>query len=316
MLETLSAGSLAISLTHSGTFGSSQYHVIEILIENTVAYTATVFILSLLIGSFLNVVIYRLPVMMKNAWQREIAEFQEDEKALTQLDKAPAFNLLKPDSTCPKCGHKIRAWENIPVISWLALRGKCSECKNPISARYPAIELLTAILSAVVAAQLGWGLESFALIFFIWCLVALTFIDFDTQLLPDSITLPLLWLGLLLNLNGIFIELNSAVIGAVAGYLSLWSVYCLFKLVTGKEGMGFGDFKLFAAFGAWFGWQALPLIILLSSLVGAIVGVLMILILGRDKQLPIPFGPYLCGAALVYIFWGDLILSWYMGTWV
>ncbi|TCS41705.1 prepilin peptidase [Reinekea marinisedimentorum] len=290
--------------------------MIELLSENTVAYTATVFVLSLLVGSFLNVVIYRLPVMMKNAWQCEIAEFQEDEKELARLEKEPAFNLIKPDSTCPKCGHKIRAWENIPVISWLALRAKCSQCKNPISARYPAIEFITALLSAFIAFQYGFGTESFALVFFCWCLVALTFIDFDTQLLPDSITLPLLWLGLLLNLNGTFTAINSAVIGAVAGYLSLWSIYWLFKLLTGKEGMGFGDFKLFAAFGAWFGWLALPMIILLSSLVGAVVGILMIVIRGRDRQLPIPFGPYLCGAALVYIFWGDAIMNWYLGSMV
>jgi leader peptidase (prepilin peptidase)/N-methyltransferase len=191
---------------------------------------------------------------------------------------------------------------------------KCSQCKNPISARYPTIELLTAILSALIAARFGFGIESFALIFFCWCLVALTFIDFDTQLLPDIITLPLLWLGLLLNLNTTFTSLNTAVIGTVAGYLSLWSIYWLFKVITGKEGMGFGDFKLFAAFGAWFGWMALPMIILLSSLVGAVIGILMIVIRGRDKQLPIPFGPYLCGAALVYIFWGEAIMNWYMGS--
>lgn len=175
--------------------------MLEVLSQSTVAYTATVFILSLLVGSFLNVVIYRLPVMMKNAWQREVAEFNEDEKELARLEKEPAFNLVKPDSTCPKCGHKIRAWENIPVISWILLKAKCSQCKSPISARYPAIEFITAVISACVAFQFGFGMESFALIFFCWCLVALTFIDFDTQLLPDSITLPLLWLGLLLNLE-------------------------------------------------------------------------------------------------------------------
>jgi len=284
------------------------------LSENTVAFTATVFILSLLVGSFLNVVIYRLPVMMNNNWEQEVAEFTEDSKRLKALGKKEKFNLVKPDSTCPHCGHKIRAWENIPVISWLFLRGKCSSCKNSISIRYPLVELSTAIISAFVAWHLGWNIGTLFLIVLVWCLVALTMIDYDTQLLPDSITLPLLWVGLLLNTQNIFTSLDNAVIGAVAGYISLWSIYWLFKLVTGKDGMGFGDFKLFAAFGAWFGWLALPLIILLSSMVGAVVGILMILILGRDKQLPIPFGPYLCGAAIVYIFWGELIIQWYLGS--
>ncbi len=285
----------------------------EFLAQNAVAFTATVFIFSLLVGSFLNVVIYRLPVMMKRSWELEIAEFQEDEKQYNKLKQQKPFNLIKPDSTCPKCGHKIRAWENIPVISWLGLRGKCSNCKNPISIRYPIIEFTTAVLSAFVAWKFGWGMQAFALVFFTWSLVALTMIDFDTQLLPDSIVLPLLWIGLGLNLTETFTDLNSAVIGAAAGYLGLWSIYWLFKLVTGKEGMGYGDFKLFAAFGAWFGWQALPLIILLSSLVGAVVGITLIVALGRDRQIPIPFGPYLCGAAITYIFWGDTIMQWYMG---
>ncbi len=286
----------------------------DYLAQNTVAFVATVFIFSLLVGSFLNVVIYRVPVMMKYSWELEIAEFQEDEKTYGELINKEPFNLIKPDSTCPHCGHKIRAWENIPIISWLALRGKCSSCKNKISVRYPIIELSTGLLSAVIAWHFGWGFATFALIVFIWCLISLTMIDFDTQLLPDSIVLPLLWAGLLLNLNTTFTDLNTAVIGAVAGYLSLWSIYWLFKLLTGKEGMGHGDFKLFAAFGAWFGWQALPLIILLSSLVGAVVGIVLIIALGRDKQAPIPFGPYLCGAAVVYLFWGQQIMSWYLGS--
>lgn len=288
----------------------------EYLSQNAVAFTATVFIFSLLVGSFLNVVIYRVPVMMRRGWELEIAEFQEDTKQLKKLDSEPPFNLVKPDSTCPQCGHKIRAWENIPVISWLVLRGKCSNCKNPISVRYPVIELSTALLSAAVAWQYGWGIEGLALVAFIWLMVSLTMIDIDTQLLPDSMTLPLLWAGLLLNLTETFVTLDQAVIGAAAGYLTLWSVYWLFKLATGKEGMGFGDFKLFAAFGAWFGWASLPLIILLSSLVGAVIGIGMILFLGRDRQIPIPFGPYLCGAALVYIFWGDFIMNWYLGSFV
>ena len=283
----------------------------EFLQSNTVALMATVLVLGLLVGSFLNVVIYRLPVMMQNAWAREAAEIAEEPEP-----DLPRFNLIKPDSTCPRCGHLIRAWENIPVVSYLALRGKCSQCKTGISPRYPIIELATGLLSLAIAWQFGATLQTAALLIFFWSLITLTMIDVDHQLLPDSITLPLLWLGLLLNLNEVFISLDQAVIGAVAGYLSLWSIYWAFKLITGKEGMGYGDFKLFAAFGAWFGWISLPLIILLSSLVGAVVGIALIAILGRDRQIPIPFGPYLCGAALVYVFWGEYILTWYMGSFV
>ncbi|MBU2863588.1 A24 family peptidase [Reinekea forsetii] len=287
----------------------------DYLASNSVAFIATVFILGLLVGSFLNVVIYRLPVMMHHAFKLEIAFFNDDEKQYNALESEPTFNLAKPDSKCPHCQHKIKAWENIPVISWLILRAKCSNCKKPISARYPSIELVSGILSATTAWYFGWGIEAFALIGFFWLLIVLTMIDFDHKLLPDSITLPLIWVGLLLGLIWQpFTSLESSVIGAIAGYMSLWLLYWSFKLLTGKEGMGFGDFKLFSAFGAWFGWQALPLIILLSSLVGAVVGILMIAILGRDKQVPIPFGPYLCGAALVYVFWGENIMNWYLGA--
>ena len=287
--------------------------MIDYLSTNTTALTATVFIVGLLIGSFLNVVIYRVPAMMHRAWAVEVAEFNSDADLLDRLQREPTYNLVTPDSSCPQCGHKIRAWENIPLISWLMLRARCSACHKPISARYPAVELITALLSALVAWQFGWSLTSLCLIPLVWVLVTLTLIDVDTQLLPDSLTLPLLWAGLLLNSQEIIVSLNSAVIGAAAGYLSLWSIYWLFKLLTGKDGMGYGDFKLFAAFGAWFGWIALPLMILLSSLVGAVVGIVMILSLGRDRQVPIPFGPYLCGAALVYIFWGQSIMNWYLG---
>ena len=287
--------------------------MIDYLSTNTSALIVTVFIVGLLIGSFLNVVIYRLPAMMHKAWAVEVAEFNSDADLLDRLQREPTYNLVTPDSSCPQCGHKIRAWENIPLISWLMLRARCSACHKPISARYPAVELITALLSALVAWQFGWSLTSLCLIPLVWVLVTLTLIDVDTQLLPDSLTLPLLWAGLLLNSQEIIVSLNSAVIGAAAGYLSLWSIYWLFKLLTGKDGMGYGDFKLFAAFGAWFGWIALPLIILLSSLVGAVVGIVMILSLGRDRQVPIPFGPYLCGAALVYIFWGQSIMNWYLG---
>jgi leader peptidase (prepilin peptidase)/N-methyltransferase len=281
----------------------------DFLQTNTVALLATVLVLGLLVGSFLNVVIYRLPVMMQRAWALEAAEIAgEPEPDL------PRFNLIKPDSTCPACGHLIRAWENIPVVSYIALGGKCSQCKTRISPRYPIVEAVTGLLSLAIAWQFGATLQTAALLVFFWSLIALTMIDIDHQLLPDSITLPLLWLGLLLNLGELFTTLDQAVIGAVAGYLSLWSIYWAFKLLTGKEGMGYGDFKLFAAFGAWFGWVSLPLIILLSSLVGAVAGIGMIAVLGRDRQIPIPFGPYLCGAALVYVFWGQAITAWYLGS--
>lgn len=281
----------------------------ELLQSNTVALLATVLVLGLLVGSFLNVVIYRLPVMMRNAWVREAAEMNGE----TEPEQA-RFNLIKPDSTCPSCGHRIRAWENIPVISYLMLCGKCSQCKTRISPRYPIIELTTGLLSLALAWQFGASVQTAALLVLFWALIALTMIDVDHQLLPDSITLPLLWLGLLLNLGNTFVSLEQAVVGAVAGYLSLWSIYWAFKLLTGKEGMGYGDFKLFAAFGAWFGWGALPLIILLSSLVGAVVGIALIAFMGRERQIPIPFGPYLCGAALVYVFWGSAITAWYLGS--
>lgn len=283
--------------------------LINLLQSNTIALLATVFVLGLLIGSFLNVVIYRLPVVMQRAWVREAADITGQPVAHQEK-----FNLIKPDSTCPHCDHKIRAWENIPVVSYLALRGKCSQCQKPISIRYPIIEAVTGLVSLAVAWQFGATQEMVALLVFFWALIAMTMIDIDHQLLPDSLTLPLLWLGLLLNMGETFVQLQDAVIGAAAGYVSLWGVYWLFKLVTGKEGMGYGDFKLFAAFGAWFGWAALPLIILLSSLVGAVVGIAMIAILGRDRQIPIPFGPYLCGAALVYVFWGPAIMNWYLGS--
>lgn len=282
---------------------------IELLQTNTVALLATVFVLGLLVGSFLNVVIYRLPVMMQNAWVREAAEMAGEDES-----EQPRFDLIKPDSTCPSCGHRIRAWENIPVISYLVLGGKCSQCKTRISPRYPIIELTTGLLSLALAWQFGASVQTATLLVLFWALIALTMIDVDHQLLPDSITLPLLWLGLLLNLVNTFVTLEQAVIGAVAGYLSLWSIYWAFKLLTGKEGMGYGDFKLFAAFGAWFGWGALPLIILLSSLVGAVVGIALIAFMGRERQIPIPFGPYLCGAALVYVFWGNAITAWYLGS--
>lgn len=275
-----------------------------------------VFLLGLLMGSFFNVVIHRLPLMMHLEWMESARDFSMDTwgHVPAPLDQHPEkfpklpFNLASPASRCPHCGHAIRWYENIPVISWVALKGKCSQCKAPISPRYPIIEFITGALSAFIAWRMGftWAM-GFALIF-TWALICLTMIDFDYKLLPDQITLPLLWLGLLINLQATFVPLNEAVIGAAAGYLILWSIYWLFKLVTGKEGMGYGDFKLLAALGAWMGWKVLPLIILLSSLVGSIIGLSMIIFLGRDKQIPIAFGPYLAIAGWIAFFWGTDIL--------
>ncbi|MEN8169487.1 MAG: A24 family peptidase [Pseudomonadota bacterium] len=260
----------------------------------------------LFIGSFLNVVIYRLPVMMQRSWRQQCQELLEH-----PIEHHERFNLATPASRCPKCGHSIRAIENIPIISFLLQRGRCKHCDTKISARYPAVELLTGIISGVVAWKLGFGWPLAFALLLSWALITLTFIDFDQQLLPDDITLPLLWLGLLLSLFNIFTDMQSSIIGAVAGYLSLWSVYQLFKFATGKEGMGYGDFKLLALFGAWFGWQALPMVILLSSMVGAVVGISLILFRGRDRQLPIPFGPYLAAAGWIAMLWGDEIVSGY-----
>jgi leader peptidase (prepilin peptidase)/N-methyltransferase len=259
-------------------------------------------VLGLLIGSFLNVVIYRIPKMMQRESDNYVAH--ESGKDLPHTDR---FNLMVPRSACPHCGHQITALENIPVISWLVLRGKCSACKAPISARYPAIELFTALLSGLLVWNFGSGWMGLATLLFAWLLVAMTFIDFDTQLLPDDLTYPLLWAGLLLNINGMFVPLPDAVIGAAAGYLALWSVYWLFKLATGKEGMGYGDFKLLAALGAWLGWKMLPTIILLSSVVGALVGISLIVFARRERGNPIPFGPYLAAAGLIALLYGEPI---------
>lgn len=264
-------------------------------------------LVGLLVGSFLNVVIHRLPKMMEREWRAQCAELNEQTPA-----SAPAYNLLVPRSACPQCGHAISAMENIPVISYLFLRGKCAGCGTRISPRYPIVEAISGLLSAFAAWHFGFGLAGFAAIVFVWALIALTFIDFDTQLLPDSITLPLLWTGVLLNLNGAYTSLPNAVIGAVAGYLVLWSVYWLFKIATGKEGMGFGDFKLLAAIGAWLGWQMLPLVIILSSLVGAVVGITLIAIARHGRNIPIPFGPYLAGGGLIALFWGQTLTQSYL----
>ncbi|OZY83984.1 prepilin peptidase [Cellvibrio mixtus] len=281
---------------------------------------ACALVLGLLVGSFLNVVIYRLPKMMERDWQHQCREFLANDSNIATLpesnEKQETFNLMVPASRCPNCGHKIRAWENIPVISYVFLGGKCSSCKTTISIRYPIIELATGILSVVAIAYFGVSWNGLAALLLTWSLIALTMIDLDTYLLPDDITLPLLWLGLIINSFGMFTDLPSALWGAIAGYMSLWMVYQLFKLVTGKEGMGFGDFKLLAALGAWMGWQMLPQIILLSSLVGAVIGITMIVVRGRDKNIPIPFGPYLAIAGWIAFIWGDTINQAYLKLFV
>lgn len=272
-------------------------------------FVGLVFLLGLAVGSFLNVLIHRLPRMLEADWRAQCAELKGEAPEAT-----PLYNLLVPRSACPSCGHQITALENIPLLSWLWLRGRCSACGVHISARYPLVELLAAMLSAAVAWQLGFGLAAVGAILFIWALIALTFIDLDTTLLPDDITLPLLWGGLLFNLFGTFASLQSAVIGAMAGYLSLWSIYWLFKLVTGKEGMGYGDFKLLAAIGAWLGWELLPVTILLSSVVGAAVGFGMVVFIKHDRRIPIPFGPYLAGGGVVALFFGAPLMQAYLSS--
>jgi leader peptidase (prepilin peptidase)/N-methyltransferase len=265
-------------------------------------------IFGLLIGSFLNVVIHRLPIMMQRESDNYVAH--ESGKPLPHVER---YNLTVPRSACPHCGHRITALENVPVLSYLFLRGKCAGCKAHISARYPLIELITGALSAILIWHFGSGLAGLATLLFAYLLIAMTFIDADTQLLPDDLTLPLLWCGLLVNLNGTFVPLKDAVIGAAAGYLSLWSIYWLFKLTTGKEGMGYGDFKLLAALGAWLGWIMLPVIILLSSLVGAVVGIGLIVFAKHGRNNPIPFGPYLAAAGMIALLFGKQIAQTYLG---
>jgi len=274
------------------------------------------FVLGLFVGSFLNVVVYRLPLMMQRTWKQECREFLEldaDNESGTEIEPPEKFNLMVPRSACPSCGSMISAWQNIPVISWLLLRGKCGNCKHPISAEYPVVELLTAILSLAVAMKFGASMQMIFAMLFTWALISLALIDFHTTLLPDSITLPLLWLGLLISLVPVFVEAPDAIVGAAAGYMILWLVFQAFKLVTGKEGMGFGDFKLLAALGAWLGWAKLPLIILLSSLTGAVIGIMMMALFKHKRSEPIPFGPYLAIAGWIALMWGDQIVAMYIG---
>ena len=282
------------------------------------ALPVVVLILSLLIGSFLNVVILRYPIMLFRSWlidSKDLRENLPEHSALNDLDSA--YTLSKPASHCPRCQSPVKAWQNIPILSYILLKGKCSGCaehgkETKISIRYPLVELATGLLSLALLIKFPFSIQLAAMLVFTWSLVAMSMIDIDHQILPDTMTLSLMWLGLLLNIDHTFVDLQSAVIGAMAGYLSLWSVYWLFKLATGKDGMGFGDFKLLAALGAWFGWQFLPMIILLSSLVGAVVGIAGIMILGRDKNIPIPFGPYLAAAGWIAAMWGNEIMDWYL----
>jgi len=265
-------------------------------------------VLGLLTGSFLNVVVYRLPKMLLRDWQ---AQAREILNLPAEADKQ-TFNLILPNSSCPHCAHEIKPWENIPIFSWLFLRGKCSACKAPISTRYPLVELTCGLLSAYVAWHFGFTWQTGSMLLLTWGLLAMSLIDADHQLLPDALVLPLLWLGLIVNQFGLFASPADALWGAIAGYLSLWSVYWLFKLITGKEGMGYGDFKLLAMLGAWGGWQILPLTILLSSLVGAVLGVIMLRLRNAETSTPIPFGPYLAIAGWIALLWGEQITASYL----
>ena len=289
-----------------------QILLIQLLQTSPAALIIATAVLGLMVGSFLNVVIHRLPLMMEREWREQLLESNNEP---VPADQAAPLGLMSPRSRCPHCGHGIRWYENIPVLSWLYLRGRCSSCGAAIGLRYPLVELATAGFSAAIAWHFGYGWETAAALLLTWALLALSMIDFDHQLLPDAITLPFLWLGLVLSLFPLFADSRSAIIGAAAGYLLLWGVYQLFRLLTGKEGMGYGDFKLLALLGAWLGWQALPVIVILSSLVGAVVGVAMILLLGRDRQLPIPFGPYLAAAGWITLLWGDQLSGAYL-RWV
>jgi leader peptidase (prepilin peptidase)/N-methyltransferase len=282
-------------------------NILDLLQSTPLLFIIISVIIGLLVGSFLNVVIHRLPKMMELGWQQQCADLTG-----VEISAAEPYNLVVPHSACPHCQHAIKAWENIPVLSYLLLRGKCHGCGAGISLRYPVIESVSGILCGYAAWHFGFGINAAGAMLLIWALLALTAIDFDTQLLPDDITQPLIWLGLLFNMQGTYTSLPNAVLGAVFGYLALWSVYWLFKFATGKEGMGYGDFKLLAALGAWLGWQLLPLIIILSSLVGAVIGITLIVALKHGRNIPIPFGPYLAGGGLIALFWGQTLTQNYL----
>ena len=288
----------------------------ELFTQSPLVFVGVVFAFSMLIGSFLNVVIFRLPIMMERDWREQAEEILKTEPPFLPEGK---FNLVVPRSRCPSCGAAIKAWQNIPVLSYLLLGAQCAKCQSTISVRYPIVELLTAALAAVVAWHFGFGWEALLAVGLTFSLVAVSLIDIDHQLIPDSIVIPLMWVGLIISLlhpvtgaDTLFITPGDAIIGAVAGYLSLWSVYWLFKLITKKEGMGYGDFKLLAALGAWLGWQALPTIILMSAVVGAVVGIALIVFRGRDRSVPIPFGPYLAAAGWITMLYGEAIKTAYL----
>ena len=283
--------------------------MIEAFRSHPTVFVGWVFVVGLVVGSFLNVVVHRLPKMLDRDWRRDCRLLDDPD---AELPDEPAYNLVTPGSHCPACGHRIRAWENVPVVSWLALGARCSACRVHISARYPLVELAAAVLGALVAAHFGVTWACAGALALTWSLVALTMIDFDHQLLPDTVTLPLVWLGLVFSLFAGMTTPEDAIIGAAAGYLSLWSVYWLFKLATGKEGMGYGDFKLLAALGAWLGWQALPAVIMLSAVVGAVVGIALIVAQRLGRQVPMPFGPYLAAAGFIALLWGDVINDAYL----
>jgi len=283
--------------------------VLQLLESSRLFFVIATGALGLVVGSFLNVVIYRLPVMMDRTWTREC---QQHAGEPADTDEQERFNLLTPASRCPQCNHRVTAIENIPVISYLFLKGRCSDCGIAISMRYPAVELVTALLSVITALHFGYGMQTLAALGFTWALIPLFLIDFDHQILPDSITLPLLWAGLLLSLFSLFTDCQGSIIGAAAGYLSLWAIFHVFKLLTGKEGMGYGDFKLLGAIGAWTGWQVLPVAILFSSVVGAAIGITLILFKGRDHSQPMPFGPFLAAAGWMTLLWGNDIIRLYL----
>ena len=284
--------------------------MLQLLQESPPLFYATVGVLGLMVGSFLNVVIHRLPIILHRQWAAQCREHLELEPETTAEDTP--YNLVRPASRCPECGHRISALENIPVLSYLVLKGRCSDCGTRISPRYPAIELVTAILSIITVIHFGFTFQAAMALLFTWTIIPLCMIDYDCQLLPDNMTLPLLWIGLALSVWNVFVDTQSSIFGAIAGYLSLWLVFHLFRMVTGKEGMGFGDFKLLAAIGAWTGWQLLPVVILFSSAVGAVTGIMLILLKGHDRSQPLPFGPFLASAGWITLLWGQDILTLYL----
>jgi leader peptidase (prepilin peptidase)/N-methyltransferase len=286
---------------------------IEVFEQTPLLLYSVAILIGLIVGSFLNVVILRLPRMLEADWARDCAELSGAEPPKAQPDQK-RLSLAHPPSTCSHCGHRIRAYENIPVLSYVLLRGRCSSCGTGIGLRYPLVETFTALLTLIVVLQFGLGLQAAPALLLTWALIALAVIDYDTQLLPDSITLPVVWLGLILSLFGVFTDTYSAIIGAVAGYLSLWLVFHLFRLTTGKEGMGYGDFKLLALFGAWLGWQYLPQIILLSAFTGAVLGVILIMSGRHERGAPMPFGPFLASAGWISLIWGEQINRAYLQT--